>query len=300
MSAYAGPRYAEALAEWGTPVELGGSAGWLLEQPIEVSALHDARGCYPVFSCRDWQGLPADLKRLDEKLVSVTVVTDPLAEPDAELLRKAFPDVSRPYKQHFVVDLSAGASALSLHHRRNVKRALQHVELQVCAAPEQHLQEWLTLYAGLRERHQIRGIAAFSSESFRKQLQLPGLRMFRASIAGQTIGLNLWMAGEVNGYYHLGAYSAQGYRAGAAYALFWFAIGHFRQRGLKWLNLGAGAGAVESVDDGLSRFKRGWATGTKTAYLCGRICNRAAYLLLAARASSSPAFFPAYRQAHAQ
>lgn len=295
MSAYADPRYADALTEWGQPLELRASGGWLLEQPIDASDLRDARGCYPVFSCRDWQRLPADLALLGDRLASVTVVTDPLSEPGAGLLREAFPDLSRAYKQHFVVDLASGPGVLPPHHRRNVRRALDGVELQLCATPEQHLEEWLALYAVLRERHRIHGIACFSRDSFRKQLQLPGLRMFRASIAGETIGLNLWLGAEANGYYHLGAYSEQGYRSHAAYGLFWFAIDHFRRLGLKWLNLGAGAGVTENIDDGLSRFKRGWASGTKTAYLCGRICNRAAYALLAARASTASGFFPAYR-----
>ena len=32
-----------------------------------------------------------------------------------------------------------------------------------------------------------------------------------------------------------------------------------------------------TVDDGLTRFKSGWATGTRTAYLCGRIMDRHQY-----------------------
>jgi hypothetical protein len=47
----------------------------------------------------------------------------------------------------------------------------------------------------------------------------------------------------------------------------------------------------------LSRFKRGWATGTRTAYFCGRIFDRANYREIT-RASGCMAtdYFPAYRQ----
>jgi hypothetical protein len=48
-----------------------------------------------------------------------------------------------------------------------------------------------------------------------------------------------------------------------------------------------------SADDGLSRFKAGWATGRRTAWFGGRIGDRAAYDALAA--GRQAAYFPAYR-----
>ena len=80
--------------------------------------------------------------------------------------------------------------------------------------------------------------------------------------------------------------------------MFWRAIEHFRESGdVDWLQLGAGAGLDPQSDDGLTRFKRGWATGSKTAYLCGRIFDREAYAaLVQARGVSATDYFPAYRQ----
>ncbi len=56
------------------------------------------------------------------------------------------------------------------------------------------------------------------------------------------------------------------------------------------VNLGGGVGAR---DDGLVRFKRGWATEERVAHLCGRILDRAAYERLTR--SGTFGWFPAYR-----
>jgi hypothetical protein len=65
---------------------------------------------------------------------------------------------------------------------------------------------------------------------------------------------------------------------------------------LRWLNLGAGAGVEERETDGLTRFKAGWTTHTRTAYLCRHVINEAAYAeLCGSRRQTSADFFPAYR-----
>ena len=119
--------------------------------------------------------------------------------------------------------------------------------------------------------------------------------MFRATHRGVTVGIILWYShGEV-AYYHLGAYSDAGYLHGASFALFQSAIAYFSQRAA-WLNLGAGAGARSDGRDGLTRFKSGWATGTRTAWLCGRVFNRRLYESLASpHQGRQRSYFPAYR-----
>jgi hypothetical protein len=110
----------------------------------------------------------------------------------------------------------------------------------------------------------------------------------------------LWYVhGEV-GYYHLAAYNAAGYRIGASFALFARSIEFFASR-LRWLNLGAGAGVRPSSEDSLARFKSGWATGTRTAYFCGRIFDPSRYDELAARGNRSGGnYFPIYRKGEFQ
>jgi hypothetical protein len=62
----------------------------------------------------------------------------------------------------------------------------------------------------------------------------------------------------------------------------------------RWLDLGGGAGAVSDPSDGLCRFKRGWSTGVRPTYFCGRVFDQGRYAKLLRRRAAT-AFFPAYR-----
>jgi hypothetical protein len=105
-----------------------------------------------------------------------------------------------------------------------------------------------------------------------------------------------WFVSDGVGYYHLGAYSDAGYELRASFGLFARAIELFRADGLRWLDLGAGAGLPNGSQDGLSRFKRGWSTGTRTAYLCGRILDERRYSdIVEAKGVAATKYFPAYR-----
>lgn len=152
------------------------------------------------------------------------------------------------------------------------------------------------MYGSLINRHNIRGISAFSERAFEKQLRVPGAVMFRGVHDGRTVCMTLWyIAGDIV-YYHLGASSDAGYQLRASYALFWSAIEYFSDHGFRRLSLGAGAGVRGCDTDGLSQFKRGWSTGTRTAYLCGRIFDPTRYSgILQAKAVPASEFFPAYR-----
>ena len=76
---YCHRQYAESFAEVGQPRELPNCGGWLLERVIPGSAQRDGMGCYPLFDCRNWAGLPIDLGELTEALVSVSLVVNPFA-----------------------------------------------------------------------------------------------------------------------------------------------------------------------------------------------------------------------------
>ena len=157
------------------------------------------------------------------------------------------------------------------------------------------LGEWVALYANLAARHRIAGPADFPREAFAQQLAVPGLMLLRALVDGDTAGMALFYAVGEDVYYHLVAYSPVGYDAGASFALFDHAIRLFRAEGRHRLLLGSGAGDADSGGrDGLSRFKRGWATGTVQGWLCGRIFNSRVYAELSGGAGD---YFPAYRAA---
>jgi hypothetical protein len=294
-SGYAHPQYAQSLAEFGTVRELPGSGGWLLERPVPLGKEIDGMGCYPLFCCRDWSAVGDDLDRLADRLVCVWLVTDPFAEIAWPQLKATFPDVCYEYKQHLVTDLSQPLEkTVSSHHRRNARKALANVRVCQSSPDDVLLSQWLPLYDNLLRRHAIEGIARFSPTAFARQMSVPGLTAFSARDGDETCGINLWyLRGDV-AYYHLGAYSKQGYDCGASFALFWTALSHFAERGIRWAALGAGAG-VNAAETGLTRFKRGWSTGTRPVFFCGRIMQPAAYQHLASGVPYGTTFFPAYR-----
>lgn len=298
-SGYEHPAYARALASFGRVHTLARCGGAILERDVPGAKARDAMGCYPLFACRDWSQLQNDLEELKGELVCLSLVADPFGDYDEGSLRRSFPDVCAPFKDHFVADLRRAPSEfVEAHHRRNARRALAQMSVEVAPDPSALLDEWCSLYATLIERHGIRGMTAFSRESFAAQLKVPGLTALRAVRDGETLGMTLWYESRGVGYYHLGAYSLEGYELRASFALFWHAFEHFADAGLGWLNFGAGAGLSGAQDDGLSRFKRGWANGTRTAYFCGRVFDRRRYEELVSERGVSPAsrYFPAYRE----
>ncbi len=294
---YANSLYCNSFSEFGLPYFLPLSGGWLLERRISDSDHVDAMGCYPLFACVDWLALVIDLEDIREEFVSVVLVTDPFGNYSEEVLCRAFPDLTRPFKDHFVIDLERfNAKFVHPHHQRKVRRAREVIEVEPCDDPAIFLPEWNALYANLIARHDIRGIPRFSEQSFAEQARVPGLAVTRAVHDGQVVGMNWWFVCDGIGYYHLGAYSDRGYQLGASFALFDRAIDLFQGQGLRWLDLGAGAGLKADAQDGLSRFKRGWANTTRSSYLCGRIFDQTAYQQLVAAANvPHTKYFPAYR-----
>ena len=297
LAGYAHPGYAHSLAEFGTPRALPGCGGWILQRQIPRFPYHDGMGCYPIFTCQHWSELGSDVDALRGQLISLSLVTDPFGEYDVARLRRCF-DIVIHFKEHFVVALELERNAfVSSHHRRYARKALREVDVQSCPSPARFGDELAGLYTALTKKHGIKGMPAFSRTSLAKQLEVPGMVMFRAAYGGNAIGMTLWYVLGDLGYYHLGAYSETGYRLRASFALFWFAIEYFASNDLRWLNLGAGAGTAKKDSDGLTRFKQGWATGTRTAHFCGRVLDRQRYAEITnARGISRTDYFPAYRR----
>lgn len=225
------------------------------------------------------------------------MVTDPFGNYDEDYLRHSFKDKVIRFKEHFVTDLEQRMeSFVQPHHQRNARKALQALEVERCAEPVCLLEDWNRLYSNLVARHNIRGLSAFSRASFAAQFRVPGLVAFQAQREGRIVGMTLWYLHKNVAYYHLAAYSGEGYELRASFALFWTAMKYFSGAGVSLLTLGAGAGATNDVSDGLTRFKHGWSTGTRPTYLCGRIFNAELYAeLTRARGIGETAYFPAYR-----
>src|SRR5438128_4824437 len=130
---YLHANYANSLVAFGTPYYLPDAQGWLLRRPIPLSTHWDAMECYPVFACKNWRQLGAELESLQRELVSIMIVTDPLGDFEPGDLQATFPDLLRPYKDHFIVDLQHPLGRTwNAHHRRNVRQALSQVVVEHC------------------------------------------------------------------------------------------------------------------------------------------------------------------------
>ena len=292
---YLSPDYVASQAGCGQPLTLPRSGGWLLERRIPGSEDVDAMGSYPIFCCSDWSALSDDLAGIGDRLVSVVLVTDPFGSADPAALAGAFNCGLTHYKDHHVIDLDVPLDRSACpHHRRNARKALARHRVEEIDKPLTCLDTWCGLYAELIRRHGITGVSRFSRQSFQRQLAAPGLVAFGAiADTREIVGMILWYCqGEV-GYYHLAAYSPRGYAENASYALFWASAERLRGR-VRWLSLGAGAGATCDGADGLTRFKRGWSPLVRPAYLGRHVARPRRYAELC-RDRPATDFFPAYR-----
>ena len=278
---YLHPGYLDSLSEFGDPSVLPHSGGGVLSRAIPGTRWTDAISVYPLFFCTDWDSLPADLEE-ETDWVSLTLVTEPLGHP----CQVDFPDHFEFFKRHYLIELDS--PTISNRHWRNIRKA--QTEVRVDRNPD--VNSWCSLYTGLVQRRSITGIQRFSPGAFSAQFSVPGMGVFRAVHRGDVVAMALFFQmGEVV-YYHLGASSEAGYQVRGFYALFKAAIDHYASAGVRWMNLGGGAGLGDDPDGGLAQFKSGWATTTLPTYLAGRIFDPDRYRKLA---QGSGDYFPAYR-----
>lgn len=231
-------------------------------------------------------------------MVAIWLVTDPFATIEVSELRSFFSDVCYPFKEHLVVDLSLPRQAtVSKHHQRYARKALKHLEICIPMKPESYVEIWTRLYGNLIKKHGIKGLTRFSEKAFTQQMKVPGCVVFQAVMKSRIIAMQIWYQYGDRAYYHLGASSEAGYRHYAAFGLFWEAIRHFQKLGLRWLNLGGGAGTKQNANDGLTRFKKGWASSSRPVYFCGVTMHPKQYnALCRTNKYGKHDFFPAYRE----
>jgi Acetyltransferase (GNAT) domain len=295
VTGHAHPSYAEALAEFGRPRELPRCGGWVLERHIPGSSDRDAMGCYPLFSCRNWAGLKADVDELSGDLVSLSMVPDPYGDYELTDLNGAFDHVSL-FKEHVVVDLQGSWEVqVDKHHRYMCRRALRHMEIRRCASPQDYLEDWVRVYGQLVAKHGIRDMRAFSHRSLSMQLDVPGASLFVAIHKQQVIGALLVYQQANVAYAQLTGVDPVGYKQGASYALFWTAMQYYADK-VRWFNLSGVPGVSDTGREGLRWFKQGWSRETRAVYFCGRVFNRTAYdTLVRIRGDVVGGYFPAYR-----
>lgn len=294
---YLSAEYAESFVHQGEAVSLRHSNSYIIKRQIKNTGLSDAMGCYPFFCCGDWTALKQDFEASDNGLVSISLVTDPFGDFNPDELKNLFPDKFIDFKKHFVVDLEKDwRSGIKGYHLRNIKKASSELNVEHKSNPHEWLADWCGLYRNLVERHEIKGVAEFSCESFARQFNVPGLEAFRAVLNGNTVGMSLWMLQGEFCYYHLGAYSETGYDKCASYTIFDAVLNHYSSKGVRLIGLGAGAGAGGDGNDGLTRFKKGWSNDTRRVYFCGKILDSQKYKRITEfNVAADTTYFPAYR-----
>ncbi|MFY9780690.1 MAG: GNAT family N-acetyltransferase [Candidatus Baltobacteraceae bacterium] len=292
---YFHPGYAEALSEFGTPVELPHCKGWFLRRSIPGTPDADGMGCYPYFVCEDWSKLRSDLDALGHDLVAFSAAPDPFGRYTTADLQRAFPDRLIHFKEHYVADLTQPlAKIVSRHHRRYASKARQLVDVEFHTEPVALLDRWMALFEVTVRKFRLGGIRAFSIASFARQLALPGCVMAVARHQGEIVAAHLYMVSGEVAHAHLAATANEAaHQTGAAYAMYSSGINYFAGK-VRWIDWGGDAGLAK--DGTLSAFKRGWSTGTRPAYFCGRIFDAERYArIAAAKAATASGYFPAYR-----
>lgn len=296
MDGYRHPLYANSLSAFGRPRHLPACDGWILERPIAGSDHQDAMGCYPLFACKNWSQLPADMAALAGDLVSLAVVTDPFGDYSADDLRRCFNAVVIPFKQHLVLDLRQPMEATtSKRHRKKARSALKSVQVDIIENAPSFVDEWTALYDHLIKRYQISGIRAFSRDSFAQQLAVPGAVAVRVRYQNQTVAAQIILFQEDVAQCHLAAFTPEGYELNAGYALDYCSIQYCASKA-RWYNLGGGVGLEKTEQDGLTQYKSGWSSETRTTFFCGHIFDQAAYdAIVASKGIQPTTYFPAYR-----
>lgn len=251
----------------------------------------DAAGLYPLSPklrtvTRD--AVRAELRALGA--ISLVLVSDPASTP---VPPDCF-DLVRPYKDHHVIEGRRTQPPYSKHHRAELRRAERRCEAREIELAD-HLQDFTRLYEVLIARHALGETHRFEAAHFAHLAAHPeDFPAFGAFAEGRLVSAHIWARHGRFAHSHLAASDAEGYEAGAAYAVNDVAIRTFA--GSTLINLGGVADG--SAGDGLARFKAGFANATRRAYLCGLVADQEAYNRLSAPlAALGPSeYFPRYRQ----
>lgn len=288
---YARADYAAALGHMGRPVAVPEWDAWVLARPTPCGTREDAVGPYPLAVLPPDADLAGGLARLKaEGLVSLVLVVEDRLRPPTEALEAAFAPM-RPFKSHQIHDRSLGPFAYGKHHRYEIKRALGRVAAVEIALAD-HLPAWEALYGELVARRGLGGAHVFPPGHHALLAALPGVRTFAAFVDERMVSAHLFVTHDGHAMSHLAASTAEGYAAGAAYAVNDLAVRALTD--CRLINFGGGAGLDDDPQDGLVRFKRGFANAAAPAWLCGVALDAEAYRALCADGEDS-GFFPAYR-----
>lgn len=266
---YCSAAYAQALEEdgahafevpgWGTHVLVReGPGGKRL-----------AVGVRPFASLHPACDLQAGLDQLREAgITSVSLVTDPLWGPEHGELKQAF-DISRHFKEIYLVDKESERTRIGKRHRNRIKHARSKAEVREIELRD-HLERWLELYRRNVANRKIP--QPFTDEYFEQLAEFPELQTFAVLVDGEIATIAMWIPYEDTLYFHDAASSAEGHAAGASYVAFAHIVENVDE--CRYVFLGGAADFFDDPLDGLARFKRGFANGSNVSYLCSSILTR--------------------------
>jgi hypothetical protein len=288
---YASAAYARVFEGLAEPLWTPAWGAYVLVREIPGGG-RDAIGMYPLAPFAPDADIAGGLAWLKAQgLVSIGLVPDLSTAPPLADLQAAF-GLCVPFKTHFLVEYDQPVE-FTKHHRGKIKRAAEKVRTEVVALADR-LDTWCSLYDTLIDRHEIGGLSAFSRSAFESLAEMEGLTAVAAFAGDAIVSMHLWVADPVAGcgYSLLAATSAEGYRLSAAYAVNDLSLRQLSH--LSRVNLGGGAG-LQTGEDGLTYFKRGFSNAQAQAYFCAAILDEARYAALSGGTATPEVPFPAYR-----
>lgn len=251
----------------------------------------DIFGPYPLTILPKNCNIQGGLQRLrNSGFVSATLILDDFHRPDLNQLQDAFTIVT-PFKTHLITNLQTTNHNYTKHHRYYIKKALEKVTVKKFDL-EKYLTEWGQLYQELATKHNLSSLHKFSAAHHHALSQLPGVTAIGAWIEDKLVSAHIFVSDGNYVHSHLAASNQEGYSCGAAYAINDAAIKFFKDT--KLINFGGGAGLSSQINDGLFKFKQGFANDQSQSYLCGVILDPKKYEDLTNRKEPTT-FFPAYR-----
>ena len=194
-------------------------------------------GATPCFSASDWGRISSDLRLLENRIVSLTLVTDPFGDFTRESLEEIFHRV-RHYKNHLISDLFQSPDTfVSRHHLREWRLAKRVVEVETCERPVDQLDDFEAFYSDLITRHGIKGNSGVFSRRVRDSIFAPGGGAVSGATRGSGCRRTLVVRAGRRGIQSPAASSEQGYRSRAGFALYGHALRWFANR-VRYLDLG--------------------------------------------------------------
>lgn len=292
---YRSESYARCHETQGEPFYVAPWDTWLLRRPIEGTSYYDAISLYP--SCRlpHLASIEKGLECLrQQKLVSLTLVTDPFQNPQFLLERASF---KRFFKTHYLVDLTRlHYMTFSRHHRYEIRKSPCRSAL--LSFPD-YLEEWMGLYAHLSQRHDFSPEGTLPRSYFEALTHVPQVVAVGSFLEEKLVSMHLWVHDGTHVFSHLAASHPNGYAQGAAYGIYHTAIeffGSHKEFPFKAMDLGGCAGPHDDPANGLVRFKKGFSNQEIPVYVCGYILDPEVYLHLRGSNPGNDSFFPIYRE----